>query len=77
LSLNSTLLEKLTGTFHEIRKRHPDLIAALLTETGAKSFIGGADLGETGSLESPAAARQFITRVHHTCKNRLILVPSP
>ncbi|GAB1213816.1 hypothetical protein ATERTT37_002969 [Aspergillus terreus] len=68
-SLNSTLLEKLTDTFHEIPKRHPDLIAVVLTGTGAKSFIGGADIEEMGSLESPAAARQFITRVHHACKS--------
>ncbi|KAL5361247.1 ClpP/crotonase-like domain-containing protein [Aspergillus floccosus] len=68
-SLNTTLLEKLTNTFHEIPKRHPDLIAVVITGDGAKSFIGGADIGEMGSLESPAAARQFITRVHHACKS--------
>ncbi|KAL4897570.1 ClpP/crotonase-like domain-containing protein [Aspergillus ambiguus] len=68
-SLNSHLLENLTNTFHEIPRKHSDLIAVVLTGEGAKSFVGGADIGEMGSLESPAAARQFITRVHHACKS--------
>lgn len=67
-SLNSTLLDKLTNELNEIPKKHPDLIAVVLTGEGAKSFIGGADIGEMGSLQSPAAARQFITRVHLACK---------
>ncbi|KAF9892801.1 hypothetical protein FE257_000390 [Aspergillus nanangensis] len=68
-SLNSQLLESLTETFREIPKKHKDLIAVVLTGDGSKSFIGGADISEMGSKESPAAARQFITRVHHACKS--------
>lgn len=39
----------------------------VLTGAGPKSFIGGADLAEMASLESPSAAREFISNVSDAC----------
>ncbi|KAL4946107.1 ClpP/crotonase-like domain-containing protein [Aspergillus oleicola] len=52
-----------------IPETHPKLIAEVLTGQGTKSFIGGADIAEMAALDSPATAREFITRVHTACKS--------
>ncbi|KAL4873548.1 ClpP/crotonase-like domain-containing protein [Aspergillus spectabilis] len=52
-----------------IPENHPDLLAVILTEYGNKSFIGGADIAEMASLDSPAAAWEFITKVHAACQS--------
>ena len=39
----------------------------VLTGSGEKAFIGGADIREMAALDSPAAARGFILRLHACC----------
>ncbi|KAL2794313.1 ClpP/crotonase-like domain-containing protein [Aspergillus keveii] len=67
--LNSHLLALLTQRMNSISEEHPGLLAVILTGDGHKSFIGGADISEMAALESPAAAREFITKVHRACKS--------
>lgn len=68
-SLNSHLLNLLTQEIRSIPQSHPDILAVILTGHGTKSFVGGADIGEMATLASPAAAREFITKVHTACKS--------
>ena len=68
-SLNSHLLNLLAQEIRSIPQSHPDLLAVILTGHGTKSFVGGADIGEMATLASPAAAREFITKVHTACKS--------
>ena len=50
----------------------PSLRAVVLTgatsPSKAASFIGGADISEMSSLQSPDAARTFITKIHMACR---------
>ncbi|KAL2850699.1 ClpP/crotonase-like domain-containing protein [Aspergillus pseudoustus] len=68
-SLNSHLLTLLAQKMDNISQENPGLLAVILTGYGQTSFIGGADIREMAALESPAAAREFITRVHTVCKS--------
>ncbi|KAL2866999.1 ClpP/crotonase-like domain-containing protein [Aspergillus lucknowensis] len=68
-SLNSNLLNLLAREMNNIPRKHPDLLTVILTGQGHKSFIGGADITEMAALNSSAAAREFITRVHKACKS--------
>lgn len=68
-SVNTHLLTLLPKTLSEITAQNKDLIAIVLTGDGSKSFVGGADIAEMGSLTTPAAARAFITRIHLACKS--------
>jgi enoyl-CoA hydratase/carnithine racemase len=63
-ALNTPLLQQFLPTFKSLVS-HNDLLAVTLTGSG-KSFIGGADLLEMSSLDSPTA-RAFITNVHRAC----------
>ena len=47
-------------------EKNPDLRAIVLTGSGSKAFIGGADLETLGSLD-PKSAREFITLIHNAC----------
>ncbi|KAL3464307.1 ClpP/crotonase-like domain-containing protein [Aspergillus heterothallicus] len=68
-SLNSNLLARLAQKMNCIPQENPGLLAIILTGHGAKSFIGGADITEMAALETPAAAREFITKVHTACRS--------
>ncbi|KAL4918591.1 ClpP/crotonase-like domain-containing protein [Aspergillus aurantiobrunneus] len=68
-SLNSHLVNLLTLEICNIPRTHPDLLAVILTGHDTTSFVGGADINEVSALDSPAAAREFITRVHLACKH--------
>lgn len=65
-ALDTPTLEALAaaanGLGHEAGLR-----AVVLRGAGARAFIGGADIGEMGTLSGPDAARAFITRVHRAC----------
>ena len=43
------------------------LRAVVLTGAGPKAFIVGADINEMASIENPAQAKAFITRLHQCC----------
>ena len=45
---------------------NPNLRAVVVTGSGEKAFIGGADLETLGSL-NPKSAREFITLIHEAC----------
>ncbi|KAJ6044992.1 uncharacterized protein N7446_003193 [Penicillium canescens] len=66
-ALNTHLLTQLPPTIKEITETNKDLLAIILTGAGPKSFIGGADLREIAALDSPAAARGFICKIHLAC----------
>jgi len=70
---NPAKLNILTGDVlkhfaEEIRflEHNPDLRAIVITGTGDKAFIGGADLETLGSL-NPTSARVFIGQIHAAC----------
>jgi enoyl-CoA hydratase/carnithine racemase len=55
--------------FHQAIKkieRNPQLRAVVITGSGDKAFVGGAELETLGSL-NPETARQFITLIHEAC----------
>jgi enoyl-CoA hydratase/carnithine racemase len=62
-TLNSPLLEALAAAFEAPEATR----AVVLTGEGGRAFIGGADIREMGAIETPEAARAFITRVHGAC----------
>ncbi|KAL4800592.1 ClpP/crotonase-like domain-containing protein [Aspergillus venezuelensis] len=68
-ALNSHLFNLLTNEMRTTPKEHSDLLAVILTGQGTQLFIGGADIAEISALDSPAAAREFITGVHTACKS--------
>jgi len=68
-ALNTPLLEKLPQQVEAVTTQNADLLGIVLTGAGPKSFVGGADIAEMASLNSPAAARGFITKVHRACKS--------
>ncbi|KAJ5231759.1 uncharacterized protein N7469_006347 [Penicillium citrinum] len=68
-ALNTPLLEKLPQQVEAVTTQNADLLGIVLTGAGPKSFVGGADIAEMANLNSPAAARGFITKVHRACKS--------
>lgn len=66
-ALNTPLLTSLPTTLKKLTSDNPDLLAVILTGAGPKSFVGGADIAEMARLDSPIAARGFITNVHKAC----------
>ena len=66
--LNILDREALQGLSREINflGKNPDLRAVVLSGSGEKAFIGGADLETLGSLD-PASAREFIGLIHAAC----------
>jgi enoyl-CoA hydratase/carnithine racemase len=47
-------------------EENPQVRAVVITGTGDKAFVGGADLDTLGSL-NPKTAREFITLIHDAC----------
>jgi enoyl-CoA hydratase/carnithine racemase len=58
-------LRRFTEEIHSLEKE-PKLRAVVLTGTGEKAFVGGADLETLGSL-NPKSAREFIGLIHGAC----------
>lgn len=67
-ALNTPILLSLPSTIKSITSSHADLLAVILTGVGPKAFMGGADIAEMASLDSPSAARSFISKVSDTCR---------
>lgn len=68
-SLDVSLLELFTKTIQELPQRYPNLMAVVITGEGGKAFVGGADVDEISMVDTPAAARQFITKFHLAFKS--------
>lgn len=68
-SLNTHLINLLPKTLTEVTQRNQDLIAIVITGDGNRAFVGGADIAEMANIDSPAAARAFISRIHLACKS--------
>jgi enoyl-CoA hydratase len=45
----------------------PGLRVIILSGAGSKAFVGGADIDALAGIDSPQAARAFITQVHRCC----------
>ena len=65
-AINSELTRQFVAIFEDL-ETYADLRAVVLTGAGARAFVGGADIGEMGAIETPEQARAFITRVHLCC----------
>jgi len=65
-AMNSAVMAQFVATFAPLAQDEA-LRAVVLTGAGPRSFVGGADIGEMGAIETPAQARAFITRVHQCC----------
>ena len=63
--LTRDVLKKFSDFFLSIKTK-TDLRAVVLTGSGEKAFIGGADLETLGSLD-PSSAREFIGLIHSAC----------
>lgn len=66
-TLNPALMREFAGTFARLSE-DASLQAAVLTGTGPKAFVGGADITVMAGLEDAEAAREFITLVHGCCR---------
>lgn len=64
--LSTEQVVRLRQVFEELRDNR-ELRAVILTGAGDKSFIGGADLNELGSLCADSG-RLYITRLHQACR---------
>jgi len=58
-------LRRFSEAIHSVEKQ-ANLRAVVVTGSGDKAFIGGAELETLGSLE-PKSAREFITLIHEAC----------
>jgi len=58
-------LRRFSEEIHSLEKNKA-LRAIVLTGSGVKAFVGGADLETLGSL-NPKSAREFITLIHNAC----------
>jgi len=66
-SLSHVVMAQFAGLFEDLA-RDPALRAVVLTGAGDKAFIGGANIDEMAELSGPAAARDFILKVHACCR---------
>jgi enoyl-CoA hydratase/carnithine racemase len=64
--LSTALIVQLTQAFVKLAEDEA-LRAVVLTGSGARAFIGGADLNELGGMCADSA-RLYITRLHRACK---------
>jgi enoyl-CoA hydratase/carnithine racemase len=64
--LGSGIMDQFVAVFADL---HADtsLRAVVLSGSGERSFVGGADVNEMALIGSPDEARAFITRVHRCC----------
>lgn len=67
-ALNKKTLTELERAFAEV-DQHPEVRCAILTGSGEKAFIAGADIGEMKGL-SPAEAEEF-SRLGHRVMDRI------
>jgi enoyl-CoA hydratase/carnithine racemase len=63
--LNSSLIQQLISVVNSLHP-HERLRVVILTGTGDRAFIGGADIHEMAGLD-PSSARVFISRLHEAC----------
>lgn len=66
-SLTIEVMDAFVDAFHGLAADEA-LRCAVLTGTGAKAFIGGANIDQMAALASPAEARAFIEKVHGCCQ---------
>jgi enoyl-CoA hydratase len=66
-TLNPELMREFIATLAQVGADE-SLHAVVLTGAGAKSFVGGADIGVMAGIEDGAAAEAFITLVHGCCR---------
>jgi enoyl-CoA hydratase len=64
-SLNRALMTEIVETVAGLASER-ELRLAIVTGTGDRAFVGGADIGEIAALDQ-AGARSFITLVHRCC----------
>ncbi|OBT71011.1 hypothetical protein VF21_10002 [Pseudogymnoascus sp. 05NY08] len=67
-SLNTRLLEQLAAAINDATHQNEDIGCIVLTGSGDRAFIAGADISEMAKIDSPAKARAFISRVHAVCE---------
>jgi enoyl-CoA hydratase/carnithine racemase len=73
-TLNSALMDEFVARIEELGRLEA-LRAVVLTGTGSRAFIGGADITEMAELDDKTA-RGFITKVHRCCDSlRRLAVP--
>jgi enoyl-CoA hydratase len=66
-AMNSVLMKEFIATMARL-DAEPQLRAVVLTGAGEKSFIVGADIDEMASINNPADARAFISKLHGCCE---------
>jgi enoyl-CoA hydratase/carnithine racemase len=66
-ALNSTLMDALSDAMGTLAAE-TTLRAVVLTGAGTKAFTAGADINEMATIDNPARAKAFITRLHRCCK---------
>jgi len=64
--LSAVLMDQFVDAFAGLAG-NDDLRAVVLTGAGERAFVGGADVDEIAALAGPAAARDFIGKVHAVC----------
>lgn len=64
--LNTRLIVQLTEAVESLMD-DDRLRVLILRGAGEKSFIGGADINEMATIDSPAKAEAFISRLHGVC----------
>jgi enoyl-CoA hydratase/carnithine racemase len=75
-SMNSALMDEFVEALSPLEAT-AELRALVLTGTGDKAFVGGADIREMSALAGAEDARRFITRLHRCCDAvRAIPVPT-
>jgi enoyl-CoA hydratase len=65
-SMNSATMDAFAAKLAPLAT-NADLRALILTGSGDKAFIGGADIREMSALADAEDARRFITRLHQCC----------
>jgi enoyl-CoA hydratase len=66
-ALNGALMDALVATMTKLADDDA-LRAVVLTGAGPKAFTAGADINEMVKIDSAAAAKAFITRLHRCCE---------
>ena len=75
-SMNSALMDEFVETLSPLAA-NAELRALVLTGTGDKAFVGGADIREMSALADAEDGRRFIARLHGCCDAiRAIPVPT-
>jgi enoyl-CoA hydratase len=65
-AMNSALMDAFVAIMAELAADERVRVV-VLTGTGSKSFIVGADIDEMAGIADPAQAKAFITRLHQCC----------